>query len=284
MRPHARRRVRLLLAALTALSAPAAAQRAPLVSEIAVRPDGAGGIASETVTTRHFYRVTDFDPEASEILLEVESVVEAFAEDGARDEATTVRAFGWTGSDFSRPLWEFRAPGAQVVLVHHTYLRVTRSGCCTTDDTHTLVPVRTGKPIVSYTEEPLFVGTPDRAGELVVALEAPSGLDIPESLLADGTLRGILRLAGPDGPLDALVVRAAGDAMWLRPAVLRCDPAGGVLVGEWDTGAEGFSACLQLRPAGWIVIPVREGRFLIDRATLPEGVSLERWTTAAGEG
>jgi hypothetical protein len=274
--------MRILLPLLAlGLAAPAAAQPAPrLVSEYVVEPDGAGGIARDVVTTRAFHRVTDFDPEPAERLIEVESVRESFAEDGATEESTVARAFAWTGEGFTRPLWEYRADGARPSIVHGTYLRVTRSGCCATDDTHTLVSLRTGAPLLTYTEEPLFVGTPDGSGEIVVALELPSGLTVPDTLVMERGFRGILRMAGPEGRMDALAVHTGDDDGWLRPQVMRCGPAGGVLVGEWEARDGEFFVCLQLRPDGWIVVPVRGGRFDPADAVLPQGVAVTRWTGA----
>lgn len=263
------------------LAVPAAAQPAPrIVSEYAVEPDGAGGIARDVVTTRAFHRVTDFDPEPAERLIEVESVRESFAEDGATAERTVARAFAWTGEGFTRPLWEYRGEGARPAILHHTWLRVTRTGCCASDDTHTLVSLRTGARLLTYTEEPLFVGTPGGSGEVVVALEQPSGLTVPDALVVERGFRGILRMAGPEGRMDALVIHADGDDGWIRPQVMRCGADGGVLVGEWEAPGGEFFVCLQLRPGGWIVVPVRGGRFDTAEAALPQGVAVARWTGA----
>ncbi|HYW05865.1 MAG TPA: hypothetical protein VE913_02850, partial [Longimicrobium sp.] len=183
-----------------------------------------------------------------------------------------VRALGLRAGTFSAPLWTVDAIGTRVEVLEGRYLRVTHSSCCSTIDTHTLYDVANGRRMMSYTS-PLLVVRVERGEPILLSFESGDAAGAPAELGGDGGV-GVLRVSRGARMLDRLVLRGAtleaGD-------LAACDAAGRVRNAEWAEPGTTLHACIAMFDGGVAVFPVRDGRFILEAATLPPGLTAVRF-------
>ncbi|HYW10433.1 MAG TPA: hypothetical protein VE871_00715 [Longimicrobium sp.] len=135
--------------------------------------------------------------------------------------------------------------------------------------------LHTGRPVAWYTHEPLDV-MDERVEMTLVAFESPRSTRAPRTLGGDAL--GMLRIVRGTKMSDQLVLTGT-DANPVHPRVVLCDAQGRVnlMFPPFARGPHAaFHACLQFQDGAWAVLPVREGRFVVEDARLPPGVTARR--------
>lgn len=266
--------VALLAAASTLSAVPLAAQPSTVQSEVRSRPTGDGRIQTERIVNRTFHRLHFSEPpNPQELLLVLTTEDEQLPEDEGFAYKVNVRAWRWTGAAFGQPAWSWEGAASAARIERWRYVRVTRPGCCAFGDTHTLVDGRDGKVLLHYTDDALFVADTLVDAETIVAFDNGYSYTAPDSLMGLPDFLGVLRLAHTGGAREALVVNG-GETDLLRPQLVRCDAQGTPMLGQDIGSPGGFHVCAQTFGGRWLTIPVRGGRFVLDEAKLPPGLTL----------
>jgi hypothetical protein len=267
-----------LLVARGSTAAPAQAYAPP---SIEFRMDADRNISHErirnTMLRTQFYNGDD----AMLLVVEQDQWMDADedGDDGQVRNSVRIQALGWDGAAFTRPLWtrEERAHGWETVPAG--YLRLTTLDCCPAERTHTLYDLDTGRLVAWYTGEPLVV-MDLRARLLLVLYESPRSTHAPKGS-GEGAVQGMLRIVrGTEVTDQVLVTGRDPDAedgyAALIPAF--CDAQGRPTLRQLSGGNDdiSFNACFETEGRGWIVIPVRGGRFVLENARLPAGIGIRR--------
>jgi hypothetical protein len=278
MRRHrSRLAAALLITASTTAAAAAHAQPWPApTAEFRAAPTG--GISGERIRYTTLRRV-DL-PGDTPVLLSIDH--EQWFDEEREEQGGTlrVRATGWDGAAFTRPLWTMESQADGWSMEPFGYLRVTQYGCCDLDVTHTLYDLSAGREVAWYTDGPPLTAWGSDGKPILVAFESPRSTRVPEGLDAS-RVQGMLRLIHGSRVVDAVVVRGSGegDAGYLSPVGLFCDAQGRIqarAVDGIDEDDVAFAVCYQFEGGAWVVIPVRGGRFDVGGATLPGGITLTR--------
>jgi hypothetical protein len=199
--------------------------------------------------------------------------------DEVRD-SVQVRALGWDGRAFTRPLWA-RSEAADAWEIRPAdYLRLTTIACCGTTTTHTLYDLDTGKEVAWHTAEPLMA-LDLRGRPLLVLYESPYSVRAPATARRND-VQGMLRIVRDTELTDQVLVtgryaRADEEGPELHAAF--CDAEGHPTL-QQESSAENddvtFNACFQLQGGDWIFLPVRGGQFVLESARLPTGIAVRR--------
>lgn len=236
-----------------------------------------GGVGRERIRNTTLERVTVDDGRTPMLLvIDHEWWVDPENEDfGGRAK---VAALGWDGRAFTRPLWRVDERADTWRTEWMDYLRLTEHGCCDIDNTHTLYDLRTGRRVAWFTEEPLAAF--DRQGrQVMVAYESPRSARVPEGFDGAG-VQGMLRIVRGAEVMDSIVLTGdgEGEAGYIHPRGLFCDAEGRVQMRQPDGMGEqsAIHVCYQFESGAWAVLPVRDGRFVLEGARFPAGVSARR--------
>ncbi|HEX6037875.1 hypothetical protein, partial [Longimicrobium sp.] len=257
-------------------SVPLAAQPWPAPSA-EFRASSSGGISAERVRSTTLARVTL----AGDVngLLAIDQEQWSDAEDEDQGGTIRVRALGWDGAAFTRPMWTVESAADRWSLEPFGYLRLTRYGCCDMDVTHTLYDLATGQEVAWYTDGPPLTLYGQAGGPVLVAFESPRSTRVPEGLDAS-EVQGRLRLIRGTAVADEVVIAGSGETEtgYVSPDGLFCDARGRIQARAPDGVSDetGFAVCYQFEGGAWAVIPVRGGRFDVHAATLPQGIALVR--------
>jgi hypothetical protein len=266
-----------IAALCSALCVPVAA-RAQAFSPPSVefRRDADGSIAHERIRNTTLRTVPRGDDDA--MLLVVEQ--DEWMENAEIHNSVRVRAQGWDGSAFTRPLWarEERADAWELVPVG--YLRLTSIVCCGAVTTHTLYHLETGREVAWHTSEPLTV-VDLRARTLLVLYESSWSVRAPKGAQRN-EVQGMLRIVrGTEVTDQVLVTGRDRNAIeeWPELRAAFCDEQGRPRLRQVSGEKDGditFDACFELKGGGWIVLPVRGGRCVLESARFPAGITARR--------
>jgi hypothetical protein len=268
-----------LAAVLLAAAAlhPAAAQMTRTTSA-EYRPNGGGGIGYEHLHNASIVRAEVYGPERQLLLLVDAVELWPEVEDETVPGATIqVQALEWDSTAFTRPLWTVDAPAHAWDLEPAGFLRLSSiwNGGYRGQETHTLYDLHTGREVAWYTHEPLEV-MDERMRMTLVAFESPRSTRASPAP-GDG-VQGMLRIVR-GARMTAQLVLTGTDTDRVHPRVVLCDAEGRVnlMVPAFAAGPRSaFHACLQFQGGAWAVLPVREGRFVLEDARLPPGVTARR--------
>ena len=280
--------MRRLASAFTAalLLAPCASAAAPAQTPFATpsvsfRMDEDGNISHERIRNTTLHTVSHGTYHTMLLVVEEDQWMEAEADgdDGEVRNSLRVRALGWDGSAFTRPVWTQEEPADGWDLLAG-YLRLTTIACCGSETTHTLYDLETGRKVASHTGEPL-AAIDQRTESLLVLYESPRSLQAPAGT-DGGNVQGVLRIVRGTEVTDTVLVTGPDPGTkdpWveLRAAFCSADgrPTLRQLSGE-ENGDITFNACFETEGRRWIVLPVRGGRFVLESARLPAGFAVRR--------
>jgi|GEM_PF-4916621 len=262
----------LLLTACATVGGRTPVQSSPSSAEFTPGPDG--GVGRERVRNSTLERVTLED--GTPVLLAIDHTrwIDPADEDGGG--RVTVTALAWDGAAFTRLLWALEEPAEDWRA--SDYLRLTEYGCCDLDATHTFRDLRTGSEVAWFTEEPLSAY--DAAGKpVLIAYESPQSTRVPEGFDGAG-VQGMLRIVRGAAVTDSVVVTGSGEdeAGYMIGRGVFCGADGAVRMRPPDAVSDDqpFHVCYQFESGAWAVLPVRGGRFVLEDARFPAGVSARR--------
>jgi hypothetical protein len=283
--------MRRLASSLTAalLLAPCASARTqtPFAPpSVEFRMDAHGNISYERIRNTTLHTVSYQDDSSMLLVVEAEAWMKALpdGDEGQMRNTVRVQALGWDGDAFTRPLWT-REERAETWEMLPDYVQLTTIACCGREITHTLYDLETGREVASHTGKPLSA-IDQRTESLLVLYESPRSLRAPAG--ADrGNVQGVLRIVRGTEVTDTVLVtgRDAGSkeawaelhAVELRAAF--CEADGRPTLRQLSGVADGditFTACFETEDRAWIFLPVRGGRFVLERARLPAGFAVRR--------
>lgn len=241
------------------------------------QPSSDGGVGRERIHNTTLERIT-LDEGRTPLLLVIRHEWWVNPEEEEHGGRVKASALGWDGRAFTRPVWTMEGPADEWQTDWIDYLRLTQYGCCDIDNTHTIHDMRTGRAVAWFTEEPLTAYGVD-GSPVLVAYESPKSTRVPDGFDGEG-VQGMLRIVRGAAVTDSIVVTGGGEGEtgYMHPRGAWCGEDGTVRMRQPDgMGPESvFRVCYQFENDAWAVLPVRDGRFLLEDARFPAGISARR--------
>jgi hypothetical protein len=165
------------------------------------------------------------------------------------------------------------------------YYRATKFGCCGAENVTTLLQLRSGSRVVSYTGEPAFVEIPNSQVKRIISYLSANAAEgfggSPPNAV------GVLTLSSDEKVIDRIVLTSdSTDMAWTPKLGLLSvrEPSGtAVRLDLWDSeknptaeGVTGFAVRINFWDESDATIPVRHDRFDIDSASTKAPVRFER--------
>jgi hypothetical protein len=279
----------LLLVAGSATAQPTHLRQRPpreAISTWAITRDADGAELTRTLVTRSFtFGSHTIGGHVTELLfLEEVQTTRRRSEEGDNGQVR-IEAWGRIPPDtgYGTPLWTATLPGSTVRLVDN-YYEVTQRGCCDTWDTRTLLSLATGRPLVRFTNGPIWlhgsdIGELRRQAPVGIVYLSGQGVGRLPALEADTLAFGELVLIEGDSIRNRIVLSGTTPNAnpWASVEVA-------VVVGSdatregWVTLSQKQRAVVRITSDDWapILIPITGRRLSLDGATIPPAVRVHR--------
>lgn len=168
------------------------------------------------------------------------------------------------------------------------FYRTTKHGCCDAEDVQRYYNFKTGKHLFSSTTGPVFAeipNTPIRRSISFISVQAASDFtyrdEYPNSI-------GVLTMTSDDSTIDTIIIEAKNenaDLFWSPKLLLINDreKQGKNRLSLWNSkemttgeGITGFSVKIYYYGTVEIFIPVKNDKFDLENAQLPESITVRR--------
>ena len=244
------------------------------------------GWVRRTVNTRFDFKSVCLDGKRDyQDLLIVQTFDRTFrsSEEGSRS-LITLKALRSLKRKYDTVLWTTTYP-ADAGEPWDDYYRAVKFGCCGAENVTTLLQLRSGKSVVAYTGEPVFVEIPNSPVKRIVSYLSANAAEGFAGQPAKAV--GVLTLSSDEKIIDRIVLLSDSTEMAWTPKLSLLsprEPSGtSTRLDLWDSeknpsaeGVTGFRVRINFWEESDAMIPVRHDRFDIDPAWTKAPVRFER--------